>query len=352
MKAEKSWFGLMLMVAAGCGGAPKKAAAPERQAEPAPMEPFEYEAAPRPPPTLEEQLDQPRVHGITLGDQSGYVTRALGVKAKDARCPNESALEREESDTWYCWNRTKLRGATQVRAGFAEGRNTLLLYALEIEYPLTETDRIFKELTSSPALSTYFVEVKAGVAEWDFGHARITLDEGKDVLLLSVRSLLESPGPKSRFSQVRNITPWGVELGHDSRKVTEDKLAVAGFTPGTACVSLTPPASQVQVESCGFENAGVTGLKYAKVAFTSVGGEPSRVSQIECAYEPMMVDVVRRELRDRHGEPMKGSPKDAPTWWTVPTGIFYVSAGDYLGVNYRHGRLHRIAEWAIKAGGY
>jgi hypothetical protein len=351
MHAKTGWLGLVLLALIGCGGSSKKPAAPvqEEQGEP---EPFDYEASPRPPPTLEAMLDQPRLLGITLGDQSGYVTRALGVKAKNARCSNESALERDESDTWYCWTKTKLRGATEVRAGFTEGRNTLLLYALEVEYPLTETDRVFKELTREPALSTYFVEVKAGVAEWDWGHARVTLDEGKDVLRLSVRSLLEAPAPKSRFSQIRNITPWGIELGHDSKKSAEDKLSAAGFTPGTACVSLTPPASKVQVESCGFENSGVTGLKYMKLELTSIGGEPARVSQLECVYESMMVDVVRRELRDRYGEPMKGSPKDAPTWWTVPTGIFYVSAGDYLGANYQHGRLHRIAEWAVKAGGY
>jgi hypothetical protein len=352
MRAKKSGFGLVLLAAIGCGGASKKAEAPAQKPEPGHMESFDYEEAPRAPPTLEEMLDQPRLLGISLGDQSGYVTRALGVKAKDARCPNESALERDESDTWYCWKKTKLRGATEVRAGFTEGRNTLLLYALEVEYPLTETDRVFKELTREPALSTYFVEVKAGVAEWDWGHARVTLDEGKDVLHLSVRSLLEAPAPRSRFSQIRNITPWGIELGHDSKKSAEDKLASAGFTQGTACVSLTPPASKVQVESCGFENAGVTGLKYSKLELTSIGGEPARVSQLECVYEPMMVDVVRRELRDRYGEPMKGSPKDAPTWWTVPAGIFYVSAGDYLAANYQHGRLHKIAELAVKAGGY
>jgi hypothetical protein len=281
------------------------------------------------------------------------VSRVLGVKPKiNHRCPNESALEREESDTWYCWDRPKLRGALEVRAGFTEGKNTLLLYALEVEYPLTETDRVFAELTREPALAKFYVETKPGVAEWDWGHARVTLDEGKNVLLLTVRSLLEAPAPKSRFTQIRNITPWGIELGHDSKQRAEEKLKAAGFDTGTACVDLTPKASNVQVQSCGFENSGVTGLKYLKMELTGLGNEQPRVSQLECVYEPMMVDVVRRELRERYGEPMKGSPKDAPTWWTVPTGIFYLSSPEFLSASYQHGRLHKIAEWAVKAGGY
>jgi hypothetical protein len=164
--------------------------------------------------------------------------------------------------------------------------------------------------------------------------------------------LLEAPAPKSRFSQPRGISPWDIALGHDSQQAAEAKLAAAGFTVETACIDLTPKSSNIQVRSCSFANSGVVGLKYMKMELTAMGGEPARVSQLECVYEPMMVDVIRRELRERHGDPMKGSPRDTPTWWTVPSGIFFLSTSDYLSASYQHGRLHRIAEWAIKAGGY
>jgi hypothetical protein len=334
----------------GCGSSEAKKARTPADTEQV-FDEEEY-TPPSEPPKLETMLDQPRVLGIALGDQSGFVSRALGVKVKDARCSNESALERDSSDTWYCWGKSKLKGATAVRAGFTEGKNTLLLYALEVEYPLTETDRVFADLKREPALGKFYSETKTGTAEWDWGHARVTLEEGEDRLLLSVRSLLDAPAPKSRFTQPRGIAPWGIALGQDSQEAAETKLAAAGFTVQTACVDLTPKTSNVQVRSCGFENGGVVGLKYMKVELTALAGEPARVSQLECVYEPMMVDVIRRELRERHGDPIKGSPKDAPTWWTVPAGIFFLSTSEYLSASYLHGRLHRIAEWAVKAGGY
>src|SRR5687767_7627816 len=71
-------------------------------------------------PKFESMLDEPHLFGLTLGDTSGFVARTLGVKTVGNRCSNESALERDTSDQWFCWDRTKLKGAAKVRAGFID----------------------------------------------------------------------------------------------------------------------------------------------------------------------------------------------------------------------------------------
>jgi hypothetical protein len=238
-----------------------------------------------------------------------------------------------------------------VRAGFTDNKQGLFLYALEVDYPVAEAQRVFDELMREPALGKVYSETKPGTVEWDWGHSRVTLQEEPTKILLSVRSVLETGGPKSLFTQRRTVSPWAVELGHDSQATAESKLTAAGFSVQTRCVDLTPQTSNVRVQSCSFENNGVVGLKYMKMELTAFGAVQPKVSELECVYEPMMVDVLRRELRDRHGEPLKGSPKETPTWWTVPAGIFMMTAPDYLSVSYQHGRLHRIAQFAVKASG-
>jgi hypothetical protein len=295
-------------------------------------------------------LDEPHLLGITLGDTSGFVARILGVKTVGNRCSNESALERDASDQWFCWNATRLKGASKVRAGFWDQKTSLFLYALEVEYPLSEAQRVFDDLKREPELGTVYTELKPGMLEWDWGHARVTLTETEGHVLLSVRSLLATPGKKSVLSQPRTVSPWNITLGHDNQKTAETKLAAAGFSVQTQCVELTAASSSVRVQSCAFENNGVVGLKYTKLELTAIAGGEPRVSELECVYEPMMSDVVRRELRERHGEPLAGSPRETPSWWTVPAGIFVLTMPDYLSVSYQHGRLHKIAQWAVKTG--
>ena len=347
----RSTIGLALLVVigvAGCGSStPAANSAQKSSPGERPGSAVQLEEEPK----FESMLDEPHLFGITLGDTSGYVGRTLGVKTVGNRCSNESALERDSSDQWFCWDRTKLRGAGKVRAGFTDNKSSLSLYAFEVEYSPVEAQRVFDDLKREPELGTYYTETKKGTGEWDWGHARVTLQETEGYVVLSVRSLLEASSGPSLFSQSRGVTPWEIALGRDSKKTAEEKLRTAGFTVQTQCVDLTPPASQAYVQSCGFENSGVTGLKYLKLELTSLGGGEPRASELECVYEPMMVDVVRRELRDRYGEPLKGSPKDTPTWWTVPSGVFMVTAGDYLSVSYNHGRLHKIAQLAVKSAG-
>lgn len=340
------------LLSLGCGSSPKKqVASADQQAGLSGEEedggsPSE---APPPPPKLENQLDKPKVFGLTVGeDNSGYVSRALGAKIKKRRCDNESALERDSSDTWFCFDKTKIKGATKVMVGFSERPSGLLLYAAIIEFPLSEIDRVFNELTREPAFGKFYSETKPGTIEWDWGHAQVSLEEAEDKAIVSVKTVLEEPPKRSRFVQAMNVSPWNVVLGHDSKMAAESKLKAAGFTEGTACVELGPAGSKVRVTSCGFENAGVTGLKYLKMELTGMAGEEPRVSELECVYESMMGDVVKTELRGRYGDPLKGSPKDTPTWWTVPTGIFVLNVSDYLSVSYNHGRLHRIALMAVK----
>ncbi len=305
--------------------------------------------APPPPPKRDNQLDKPKVFGLTVGeDTSGYMSRALGAKIKKRRCDDESALERDASDSWFCFDRTKIKGATQVKVGFSERPSGLRLYAAIIEFPLSDIDRVFNELTREPAFGKFYSETKPGIIEWDWGYAQVSLEEAEDKAVVSVKTVLEEPQKRSRFVQAKSVNPWDVVLGHDTKLAAESKLEAAGFTKGTACVELSSPGAQVRVTSCGFENAGVTGLKYLKMELTGLAGEEQRVSELECVYDSMMIDVVRSELRSRYGDPLKGSPKDTPTWWTVPTGIFMLNVSDYLSVSYHHGRLHRIAQLAVK----
>ena len=340
------------LCALGCGSSPKKAPA-SASAEGPGLSGEEEEGGsvsdPAPAPKLDNQLDKPKVFGLTVGeDTSGYVSRALGAKIKKRRCDNESALERDASDSWFCFDRTKIKGATQVMVGFSERPSGLTLYAAIIEFPLSEIDRVFNELTREPAFGKFYAETKPGIIEWDWGYAQVSLEEAADKAVVSVKTVLEEPEKRSRFVRPASVSPWNVVLGHDTKIAAESKLKAAGFSEGTACVELSPAGSKVRVTSCGFENAGVTGLKYLKMELTGLAGEEPRVSELECVYEPMMIDVVRSELRGRYGEPLEGSPKDSPTWWTVPAGIFMLNVSDYLSVSYHHGRLHRIALMAVK----
>jgi hypothetical protein len=302
-------------------------------------------------PKFESMLDEPHLFGLTLGDTSGYVARTLGVKTVGSRCSNESALERDTSDQWFCWDRTKIKGAAKVRAGFIDRKSSLFLYAFEVEYPHSEGRRVFDDLKREPELGKVYSEPRAGTVEWDWGHTRVSLEEAENHVLLSVRSLLETLGTKSLFSEPRKVSPWELDLGHDTQAVADEKLKRAGFSVQTSCVDLTPAGANVHVKSCGYENSGVTGLKYLKMELTSIAGGEPRVSELECVYEPMMIDVVRRELRDRYGEPLKGSPKDTPSWLTVPSSVFMLTAPDYLAVSYHHGRLHRLAQASVKSSG-
>jgi len=334
-----------------CGSSPKKqAASPE--AEPGlsgEEEDGGSASEPAPEPKLENQLDKPTVFGLTVGeDNSGYVTRALGGKLKKHRCDNESALERDPSDSWFCFDHTKIKGATKVMVGFSERPSGLTLYAAIFEFPLSQIDRVFNELTREPAFGKFYAETKPGIIEWDWGHAQVSLEEAEDRAIVSVKTVLEQPEKRSRFVAAPSVSPWNVALGHDTKIAAEAKLKAAGFTEGTSCVELSPAGANVRVTSCGFENSGVTGLKYLKMELTGLAGEEPRVSELECVYETMMKDVVRRELRERYGDPLPGSPKDTPTWWTVPSGIFMLNVSDYLSVSYHHGRLHRIALMAVK----
>ena len=339
------------LLALACGSSPKKtvASADQGSGRSGEEEDDGGPSEPPPPPKLDNQLDKPKVFGLTVGeDTSGYVSRALGAKIKQRRCDNESALERDASDSWFCFHNTKIQGASKVMVGFSERPSGLTLYAAIIEFPLSEIDRVFNELTREPAFGKFYAETKPGIIEWDWGYAQVSLEEAADKAIVSVKTVLEEPQKRSRFVQAQSVSPWNVVLGHDTKIAAESKLKAAGFTEGTACVELGPAGSKVRVTSCGFENAGVTGLKYLKMELTGLAGEEPRVSELECVYESMMIDVVRSELRGRYGDPLAGSPKDTPTWWTVPAGIFMLNVSDYLSVSYHHGRLHRIALMAVK----
>lgn len=353
MTSQTLLVGLAMIGALGCGSserptaasAPAAPARPNVAAEPAP------EVRMAKPARFESMLDEPHLFGITLGDTSGYVTRVLGVKTgNEQRCSNESALERDAADSWFCWDRTRLQGDLAVRAGFAEAGDGLHLYALEVDYPFAEGRRVLADLEAEPELGPIHAEVAPGTLEWDWGHARVTLKEVKDRVTLSIRSLLPVSAPGS-LSKPRTITPWNVLLGHDSKSTAEAKLTAAGFSLRTSCVELTSPGAAARVESCGYENPSVVGLQSLKLELTSFRGAEAKASALECLYDPALSAVVLRELRERHGEPLAGSPKAAPSWWTVPSGIFVVGTSEFLSVSYQHGRLHRIAEWALKSGG-
>ena len=68
-------------------------------------------------PKFESMLDEPHLFGLTLGDTSGFVARTLGVKTVGSRCPNESGLERDDSDQWFCWDGTKDQRGHQGAGG-------------------------------------------------------------------------------------------------------------------------------------------------------------------------------------------------------------------------------------------
>ena len=348
MRSKVALLVWVTLYAAGCGSStPPPVASPGEVPKVAQGNSIPVEEEPK----FESMLDAPHLFGITLGDTSGYVARVLGVKTSDHRCSNEAALERDASDQWFCWSTSKLKGATMVRAGFTDGKTSLSLYALEVEYPLSEGSRVFDDLKREPELGRVYEQPRAGTVEWDWGHTRVSLEERSAHVLLAVRTLLDPLPQKSMFAEPRTVSPWGIDLGHDTQILADEKLKRAGFGVHTSCVDLTAAGASTRVQSCGYENSGVVGLKYLKMEVTSFAGGEPRVSELECVYEPVVIDVVRGELRRRYGEPMKGSPRDTPTWLNAPSGIFMLTAPDYLSVSYNHGRLHRIAQWFVKAGG-
>jgi hypothetical protein len=317
---------------------PGAARVPEAQSSPLDPQP------PRPSPSSDKLLADPRPFGVNMGSDSPEVLASkLHLGTGKAGC---SSGDKTDS----CWDHPGGSEASSLRAHFADLGLGPVLAELEVRYRPADfvwLERSFRNAWGPPDAAGD----RDSSHSWSWMHTTIALTHvggegsGETLVRIShrptlVRAQLPAGNPgREQLGPLRIATPWQLQLGYEPAEMAQAKLRTAGFTFGTAdCTDAGPHARPMLARTCRLHGGRMDGLQTAAVRVVDIGDGRARLAQLEYTFGKQVLDATVDELRKQYGEPIPVIG-GALEWWTGPVGIEIMPAAETFALRYFHGRL-------------
>lgn len=340
---------------------------PQPAAPPPPSSPLDQQP-PRPAPSGDKLLADPRPFGIALGnDAPDIFASKLRIDANPrASCSRAPA----KGMTMQCWQQPGGSQAIALEAQFADLGNGPVVGEFELRYPPSAFAWLERNLANVLGPADVAGEPDSE-RSWSWLHTLIVVtheggDPARDTLVrathkptLDRASLPPGTPGRDQLGPSRIATPWQLQLGYEPAQLAQSKLKAAGFET-SICHDGGAHAQPVLTRTCQLRSGRMDGMRGAWVRIVDLGDGRPRLAELEYSFDNSALADTERELQTQYGAPIP-SQGGVRQWWTGPVGITLTPIEGGFSVRYFHGRLlqlfiqasnkSRVAEKALQRQG-